>query len=194
MKTQQGVHQGSRAGEHRGSQVGENHPTGRPTLLYRNSSEAPLRVLSAVTGVFALGSALLAGMMLDSSVHISHHISFNERIFWAGGLLATFCGLPVAVWMYSRRLATGIDLSGDGRHLSVHTPTLLGSQVREVPLSALTETTFHEGDARGEESGSPPYIWVKVRNDRSFVVPLGGRIPNRAKLFRSLQPPQLPPS
>ena len=155
-------------------------------VLYRGASEGPLRVLGATVVVFALGGAMLAGMMLDSTVHISHHITFNERIAWAGSLMLTFLGLLVATWMYSRRLATGIDLSADGAQLHVHTPTLTGTQVREVPLSALGGSSFFEGDVRGQQAIAPPYVWVRVQGDRSFVVPLAGHIPNRARLMRAL--------
>lgn len=155
-------------------------------VLYRGASEGPLRVLAAIAMVFAIGGAMLAGMMLDSTVHISHHISFNERIVWAAALMSTFLGLLAAVWMYGRRLATGIDLSADGQQLQVHTHSLLGTEVRSVPLNAVASSTYHAGDVRGEAATATPYVWVRVQGDRSFAVPLTGNIPNRRRLLRAL--------
>ena len=165
----------------------DQHVSGRPTPLCRNSSDGPLRILMAVAAVFTVGGAMLAGMLLDSTVHLSHHISFAQRAVWATLLMGTFSGLLAGAWMYSRRLATGIDLSADGRQLRVSSPTLMGASVREISVDQLSQSSYYEGDARGHEASSPPYVWVKVNNERSFVVPLSGEIPSRKKLLQALQ-------
>ena len=158
-------------------------------LLYRSSGIAPLRVLTAVSLVFALASTVLATMLLESNVRLNHSVSLEERIVWAGGLLIAFVGFFLAVWLYEQRVAANIVLSGDGRVLRVATPTLFGMRERNIPLTDLLATQFHDGDGSGEDATSPPWLWVKVRKSGSFVVPLSGEIPDRSMLLEVLSAP-----
>ncbi len=169
--------------------VGKSSQSGEQ-LLYTSTGVSPLRVLTIVSLAFAMGSTVLAGLLMDSSARIGNAITWFERSVWAGGLLTVFCGFFLAVWSYERRIASSITLARDGRSLRVSTATLFGMRERDVLLDDLITSNYHDGDTKGEESISPPWLYVKVRNAQSFVVPLGGGIPNHDKLMQvlSVQP------
>ena len=155
-------------------------------LLYRSTGVSPLRVLTVVALAFAVGSALLAALLLDTTVHFGSAISWGERIAWATGLFVAFSGFFVAVWMYERRVAASIELRDHGTMLRVATPSLFGMSERNIPVEDLLKSQYYDGDQRGEEATSPPWLWVKVRNSSSLFVPLSGVIPNRERLLQVL--------
>ena len=155
-------------------------------LLYRSTGVSPLRVLTIVALAFAVGSALLAALLLDTSVHFGNAISWGERLVWASGLFVAFSGFFLAVWMYERRVAASIELREHGTMLRVATPSLFGMSERNIPVEDLLTSQYYDGDQRGEEASSPPWLWVKVRNSSSLFVPLAGVIPNRERLLQVL--------
>ena len=159
------------------------------TLLFRSNGVSPLRVLTLVSFAFALGSALLAAMLLDRDIHMGHSISFGERGIWAGGLVVVFSGFFLAVWLYERRVAARLVLLHSGRALRLTTPTLFGMREQDIPLDDVMNTEYHEGDMAGAEASSPPWLYVKCRRQPSFVVSLNGVIPNRAYLLKVLSSP-----
>ncbi|RYF12687.1 MAG: hypothetical protein EOO40_00635 [Deltaproteobacteria bacterium] len=160
------------------------------TLLFRSNGVSPLRVLTLVSFAFALGSALLATLLLDRNVHMGHSISFGERGIWASGLVLTFSGFFLAVWMYERRVAARLVLLNSGRAIRLTTPTLFGMREHDIPLEDVVNTEYHEGDRSGADATSPPWLYVKCRHQPSFVVSLNGVIPNRAQLLQVLSSPQ----
>lgn len=156
------------------------------TLLMEGGSQAPLRIVSVVALTFAVGSLILAAMLLDSDVALGTTISSAERAAWAGGLLLLLIGFFAAVAMYRRRVASRITLLGDGNHLRIETPGLFGNSLTDVDLKDLVLSRYHEGDRAGEESLATPWLHVQVRHQRSFVVPLTGNIPNKQRLLKVL--------
>jgi hypothetical protein len=157
----------------------------QPTVLMRNNGSS-VRVLTIVAFAFAVGSAVLATLLLDRSGQDAHLIPWEERLLWASGLCFTFTGFFLATWMYERRIATHLLLLNNGRDLQVSTPTLFGVDKVQFPVSAIEETRLHQGDRLGEEAGAASWVYVKVKGHRSFVVSLEGVIPNRAQLLRVL--------
>lgn len=155
-------------------------------LLYRSTGVSPLRVLTVVALAFAVGSALLAALLLDTTVHFGNAISWAERTVWASGLFLAFSGFFLAVWMYERRVAASIELREHGTMLRVATPTLFGMNERDIPVDDLLKSQYYDGDRRGEEDWSTPWLWVKVRNSSSLFVPLSGVIPDRERLLHVL--------
>lgn len=159
------------------------------TLLFRSNGVSALRVLTIVSFAFALGSAVLATMLLDRSISMGHMISFGERMIWASGLVTTFSGFFLAVYLYERRVAARLVLLPGGRDIRLTTPTLFGMQEHDISLDDVVNTEYHEGDHTGEESTSAPWLYVKCRRAPSFVVSLHGVIPNRDRLMQVLSAP-----
>ncbi len=147
---------------------------------------SPVRVLTVVAFAAAVGSALLATLLLDHSVQDAHIIPWEERLVWASGLCFTFTGFFFATWMYERRMVSHLALVRGGKQLRVTTPTLFGSQVEQFPLSDIEQAQLHEGDRRGQESAATSWVYMRVKGQRSYVVSLEGLIPNRAQLLRVL--------
>lgn len=160
------------------------------TLLMEGGSQAPLRIVSVVALTFAVGSLVLAALLLDTNVSLGASISSGERVVWAGGLLLMLVGFFAAVSMYRRRVASRITLLGDGQHLRIETPSLFGSSFTDVDLDDLVLSRYHEGDRAGEESLATPWLHLQVKRQRSFVVPLTGNIPNKERLLRVLNAAQ----
>ncbi len=156
------------------------------TLLFDSNGESPLRMLSLVAFTFAVGSALLAALLLDESVVTAHFVPWGERLIWAGGLCVTFTAFFFAVWIYEKRMASRLVLMNNGHDIRLTTPTLFGLEDHDFAVEDVIGTKYHDGDRSGEESTSPPWIYVKVRGRPSFVVSLDGIIPNRDQLLRVL--------
>lgn len=156
------------------------------TLLFEGGADSPMRMVSVVALTFALGSFLLAGMLLNSNVKLGTGISSTERAIWAGGMLLMLVGFFTAVSLYRRRVASRITLLSDGRHLRIETPMMFGRGVTDVSLDDLVLSRYHEGDKAGEEALATPWLHVQMRNQRSFVVPLTGNIPDKKRLMEVL--------
>jgi hypothetical protein len=155
------------------------------TLLFR-SSGSPMRVLTVVAFAFAVGSVLLATLLLDRTVQMTHMITWEERLIWASGLFFIFTGFFFAVWNYEKRMASRLVLLSNGRDLRVTTPTLFGAEDHDFPVEDVIDTQYHEGDRVGEEASSTPWLYVRVKGRPSFVVSLSGVIPNRQQLLEVL--------
>src|SRR5687767_14175335 len=105
-------------GEPQSFSTPRSEPCGE-TLLFEATGVSPMRIVSIVALVFALGSFILAAMLLQADS--GHAISSFERTLWAGGVLTFFVGFAVAVMLYQRRVAARITLAPDGRRLRVTT-------------------------------------------------------------------------
>jgi hypothetical protein len=155
------------------------------TLLFR-SSGSPMRVLTVVAFAFAVGSVLLATLLLDRTVQMTHMITWEERLIWASGLCFIFTGFFFAVWNYEKRMASRLILLSNGRDLRLTTPTLFGVEDHDFPVEDVIDTKYHAGDRVGEEASSTPWLYVRVKGRPSFVVSLSGVIPNRQQLMEVL--------
>jgi hypothetical protein len=155
------------------------------TLLFEATGVSPMRIVSIVALVFALGSFILAAMLLQAEG--GPGISSFERSLWAGGVLTFFVGFAIAVMLYQRRVAARITLAPDGRRLRVTTATLFGNRSYDVELDDLVVSQYHDGDRAGEEASNQPWLYVQTRGrPKSFVVPLHGRIPDKMRLLQVL--------
>ena len=165
---------------------GSNAAQLQETLLMEGGSQAPLRIVSVVALTFAVGSLVLAALLLDTNVALGTTISSGERAAWAGGMLLLLVGFFAAVAMYRRRVASRITLLSGGQQLRIETPGLFGNSTTDVDLDDLVLSRYHEGDRAGEESLATPWLHLQVRHSRSFVVPLTGNIPNKQRLLQVL--------
>ena len=156
------------------------------TLLMEGGSQAPLRIISVVALAFAVGSLVLAALLLDTNVALGTTISSGERAAWAGGLLLLLVGFFGATAMYRRRVASRIVLLSGGQQLRIETPGIFGNSTTDVDLDDLVLSRYHEGDRAGEESLNTPWLHLQVKHQRSFVVPLTGNIPNKQRLLQVL--------
>ena len=156
------------------------------TLLMEGGAPNFLRLLSIVALTFAVGSIVLAAMLLDSNVSLGSNFSSTERAVWAGGLLFMLGGFFAAVSMYRRRVASRITLLSDGQFVRIETPGLFGRSLTDVNVGDVVLSRYHDGDKAGEESMNTPWLHVQVRNQRSFVVPLTGHIPSKERLLKVL--------
>jgi hypothetical protein len=161
--------------------------TAQETLLFEGGSNSSMRMVSVVALTFALGSFGLAGLLLNNNVKLGGvGVSDTERAIWAGGMLLMLVGFFAAVSLYRRRVASRITLLSDGRHLRIETPAMFGRGITDVSLDDLVLSRYHEGDKAGEDAVATPWLHVQMRNQRSFVVPLSGNIPDKQRLMRVL--------
>lgn len=162
-------------------------PTGTgETLLMEGGAPNFLRLLSIVALTFAVGSLVLAALLLDNNISIGSNFSSTERAVWAGGLMFLLGGFFAAVSLYRRRVASRITLLSDGEHVRIETPSLFGRSLTDVNVGDVVLSRYHDGDKAGEESMNTPWLHVQVRNQRSFVVPLTGYIPSKERLLKVL--------
>lgn len=163
------------------------HPAGTgETLLMEGGSPNFLRLLSIVALTFAVGSLVLAAMLVDNRIGLGNNFSSTERAVWAGGLLLLLVGFSAAVGLYRRRVASRITLLSDGEHVRIETASLFGKSLTDVNVGDVVLSRYHEGDKAGEQSMNTPWLHVQVRNQRSFVVPLTGYIPSKERLLKVL--------
>src|SRR4051812_15533929 len=97
------------------------------TLLFEATGVSPMRIVSIVALVFALGSFILSAMLLEGDGSTGGHAApaFGPPL-GAGGVLTFFVGFPTAVILSQGRTAARLTLSPDGRRLRVSTSTLFG--------------------------------------------------------------------
>jgi hypothetical protein len=164
----------------------EKNGNSEETVLFEGASNAPMRMVSLVALTFALGSFGLAGLLLNSDIKLGSGISSTERTVWAGAMLFALVGFFAAVSIYRRRVAERITLLSDGRHLRIETAAMFGRGTTDVSLDDLVLSRYHEGDKAGEDGLATPWLHVQMRNRRSFVVPLTGKIPDKQRLMQVL--------
>lgn len=155
-------------------------------LLLESNTASPLRIVSIVALAAAIGSFGLAAIIMDGDVQVGNGISATERMGWAGVLLVVMVGFLVGVSMYQRRVATRIVLLAGGQRLRITSPTLFGQSTDEIRLSDVEESQYHDGDKAGEEATNTPWLYLRIKGKRSFVVPLGSNIPNKERLLKLL--------
>jgi hypothetical protein len=160
--------------------------SGGEELLIESNSASPLRILSIVAMAFAIGSGSLAFKIMDGDVRIGNAISGFERGIFAAVLVVLLVGFLVGVSIYQRRIATRIVLLAGGQRLRITTPTLFGHSHDEVNIKDVEVSQYHEGDKAGEQATNTPWVYLRVRGSRSYVVPMGNKIPNRDRLLSLL--------
>lgn len=156
-------------------------------LVYENDPITGARM----TSVFAIStfvfSVFLAGYVFFNMSRGGEPAPFASRIGWSSVL--AFGGLAFLgwAWLHNRKVTQRIFYKPRGELLEVENLSLLGTATRDIPLAALENASFHEGDPAGESRVNAPFVRIGVHRGRSFVVNLPGHVHHRDVFSRMLE-------
>lgn len=95
-----------------------------------------------------------------------------------------FGGMLAYLGYYTTRLT----LADDASQVHVETLRLFGRQVRTLPISRIASTSYHRGQLAfpGGVSVDAPWYWVRVQDERGFLLDAQGTFADRGALAKVL--------
>ncbi len=161
--------------------------TSERVLVYENEPIVGARM----TSMFAIGtfvfSLFLAGYVFTSMSWGGEPAPLSSRLGWSSVIALGGIVFLSWAWLHNRKVTQRIFHRAKGDVLELEHPSLFGSATREVPMAALENANFHEGDQAGEERVNAPFVRLGVHHGRAFVVNLPGHIHRYDVFSRMLQ-------
>lgn len=156
-------------------------------LVYENEPIVGARMTSMFAVATFVFSLFLAGYVFTSMRWGGELAPVLSRAGWSSVIAVGGIAFLSWAWLHNRKVTQRIFHRAKGDVLVLEHPAIFGSATREVPMAALENANFHEGDTAGEERVNAPFVRLGVQHGRAFVVNLPGHIHRYDVFARMLQ-------
>lgn len=164
------------------------HPEPQPAspagdiLLYESPSPWKIRALTWFLGlvmVFALWASVGVLRHMTADPELAMLAPLSWRITFAVIIAGIGAGFFGGILLYLRFYATRLSLSPQGEVVRVETLRLWGRRECTITASQIVASSFNRGrfssDLRPTVEVDAPWIWVRVRGARGFLLDAQGR-------------------